>query len=124
MKSNRLLILKLLLVTVAAAVTAHYVIETSMKMKSVVGLTDNGFSFVMRNKDDPHPTIITNNVDFINKSYRWHLISPTWMNIHDQMLIWNWIKIEKGTRLGIIVVLWLTGSSCIILRHFKNRKQP
>ena|ERR1035437_4587939 len=123
MQSKRLLSLKLLLVTVAAAVTAYFILVALNKHE--FGLTDNGFTFVMDNKANPKPILITNNVDFINKNYPSHLISPTWMpNIRDQALILDWLKIEKVARLVVIAVLWLTSSIFILISHFRNRKKP
>ena len=121
MQSKRLLTLKLFLVTVAAAVSVYHAIVTLKPIN--IGLTHNGFSVYLRNSDDPHPMLITNNVDFINIKYPYHLVSPTWMpNIRDQTLIWDWLKTEKETRLGVVVVLWLASSSFIILRYFRSRK--
>jgi hypothetical protein len=127
MQSKRLLILKLLLVTVAAAVTIYYAVAT-LKTKAI-GLTDNGFSFVENTYPNDYkykpPTLITNNVDFINKNYPYHLVSPTWMpNIRDQMLIWDWLKTEKETRIGVIAVLWLASSSFIVWHNLRNQRKP
>lgn len=120
---NSKLLLGLALVTVAAAAIAYYTIA-ALKPNGL-GITDNGFSFVLRDRNDTHPMLITNNVDFINKQYAWHLIPPTWMpNVHDQFLIQNWLKTEKATRLGLITVLWVASSGIIILRHARKQREP
>ena len=126
MQSKRLLILKLLLVTVAAVVVGHYAVANLRTIK--IAITDFGVSFVSYDYRNPNyynpPTMITNNVDFINKNYPYHLVSPSWMNSRDELLIWNWFDAEKETRLGLISTLWLAVSIFIIRRHFRNQRKP
>jgi len=129
MESKRILVLKLLLVAVAAVVIAYYAVSHLRFIEAGMNVSDQGKWFV--NHHDIHvyepgpPVYITNRVEFINKACPYHLVSPTW-NIPSYVRPYarDWFESEIDARIGIVAILWLTVSIFIFQRHFRNQKKP
>ena len=131
MKSERLLILKFTLVTVAAVVvvclaTTSLTWNKNNSMQAAVMVSYDSLTY---GKDVPQwrhnlpPE--KNTADFINQNFPFHIVSPEWMLAGNQSrMIRDWLKVEKQVRLGVIFIICSGLSGLMFMRHCRNQKKP
>jgi hypothetical protein len=98
----RILVLKLLLVTLAAMVAAYYAIGSV----NISGIMSNNFTAA----------------DVIRERCPIHLVRPEWVAGKDQDdILLGWPIIEIKARLITLLILWMLSETAFVWRYLRRR---